>query len=69
MTQLFECIDGPYRGFIVSVADHQHKVQVRDLAGAMQPEWYEVASSEGRSAPSLMWVPASRPSVSAPANR
>jgi hypothetical protein len=67
MTQLFECIDGPYRGFIVTVAENQHKVQVRDLAGAMQPEWYEIDSSNGRSAPSLIWVPAATANVSAAA--
>jgi hypothetical protein len=55
MTQLFECIDGPYRGFIVTVADNDHRVEVRDLAGRLPPEWYDV----DRNAPgvrSLTWT-------------
>lgn len=55
MTQLFECVDGPYRGFIVSLDPGQNRVQVRDLAGKMAPEWYEVDASVG--AASLVWLP------------
>jgi hypothetical protein len=54
MTQLFECIDGPYRGFIVSVAENQRRIEVRDLAGRMQPEWYEVDAA-GSGAAHLLW--------------
>ena len=55
MTQFFECVDGPYRGFIVTADDNQEKVQVRDLAGKMKPEWYEIDASGGVS---LVWAPA-----------
>jgi hypothetical protein len=55
MTQLFECVDGPYRGFIVTVDDDQNRVQVRDLAGKMAPEWYEIDRTIG--GPSLVWLP------------
>ena len=54
MTQLFECVDGPYRGFIVTVDSDQNTVQVRDLAGRMPPEWYEVNRSDG--GVSLVWM-------------
>jgi hypothetical protein len=56
MTQLFECVDGPYRGFIVTLDDDQSRVQVRDLAGKMAPEWYEIDRSVGGA--SLVWLPA-----------
>ena len=55
MTQLFECVDGPYRGFIVSADSNQNTVHVRDLAGRMPPEWYEVDRSDGNV--SLVWMP------------
>ena len=61
MTQLFECIDGPYRGFIVTVGDNQTRIQVRDLAGTMQPEWYEIDPTDGGA--SLIWIAAEHPSV------
>ncbi len=60
MTQLFECLDGPYRGFIVTVADGQDRIQVQDLARTMRPEWYEVDPSDGVEGTSLIWVPAER---------
>ena len=58
MTQLFECVDGPYRGYIVSMDDNENRVQVRDLAGKLQPEWYEVDPSNG--GVSLSWAPPER---------
>lgn len=66
MTQLFECVDGPYRGFIVTVGDNDRRVQVRDLAGRMQPEWYEIESSDG--GVSLIWVPSEKLVVSSRAS-
>jgi hypothetical protein len=53
MTKLFECIDGPYRGFIVAVADNQSRVEVRDIAGRMPPEWYEISGDRSMS---LVWT-------------
>ena len=58
MMQLFECVDGPYRGFFVTVDSNENRIQVRDLAGKMQPEWYEVDGSDG--GVSLIWAPAEK---------